>query len=1356
MHSVCRIPRILLSCSLAVVLATSSLALAGKPADVDPLPLPADGRVGVIDKPIDIRLQHGHFDPARVLPPLPPSLISRDRQPEGPAYYLVQLDGPIRQATRARLEAAGASIMDYVPDFAYIVRMDSRGVENARAIAGMRWIGIYEPGFRLSSELMGHALFSSPDADALPLIVRAFRNEPAQQVAAQLSGLGVHVKNAFADAGGGAIFEVVATPDQLFDMSGIMAVAWIERELEPALANSVARSNTIMRQDAVEGTLGLYGSGQVVAIGDSGLDTGDPATIHQDFADRVIGGTWGPGNCGTWADNNSHGTHVAGSSAGSGALSGADIPGQDYSGSHAGIAPEAELFIWSFCNNFSGLPQAAPYADYYGALYASNSRLRVNNNSWGYTSNFGEYNTFTRETDRFVADFPDMVLVYAAGNDGRDGNSDGVVDSTSINMPSTAKNVISVGASENLRDTGGYNPGGACSTWGNCWSADYPADPINSDRISDDEYGIAAFSGRGPTLSNRIKPDVVAPGTNIVSARNYSSGSGWGVYNADYLYMGGTSMASPLVAGAAAVVREFYEVHHGVTTPSAALVKATLINGAVDMTPGQYGGEPTQEVLRRPDRSQGFGRVHMEDSLVYVNDRELYFHEHAGLETDDSFQIVFHTSAGGAPFRATLAWSDREGTEAAHGALVNDLDLEVLTPGGALHPGNVTLTGGPADRDNNVEVLELPGEDGEFTITVRGFNVPQGPQPFALVVSYQATTDPRGDLEGMVESSGNLLADATISAAGPFSRATLSDTTGEYNMKLDVGSYDVTASRFRFVSQTVNNIQIDEDETVQLNFDLAPASAVLLEGTVSDAQTGWPLYARIDVNDDPDGPYWSDPETGTYSFSVPSDTVFSLTVTSLVPGYAPDSFDAGPLTADEVIDVQLFADSESCTAPGHAFDGQVNGDCQPPATGGLIVGQVFDSEVNEINGASIDHEDGPTATSAMVGGPDGDAFYAVFSPAGEWELEASAQGYDTSLTTVEVTSGETVRHDFVLSEPNPPVLVEYCTEPNLAIPDNNPAGVDSIVNVPDNAQLIGVSAYVRGLHTWVGDLRVRLTHPDGATSVLMIDRPGIPPSDFGCGNDDFDVWLDDFGTDGPVEDQCFTPPALRGHAMPNEPMSAFNDLSAQGNWTLNISDNAADDTGTLHEWCLELGLPSYRIGGTVAGLSGSGLVLQNNGGDDLDIEANGSFSFATTLPDGAAYDVTVLTDPASPNQSCSVTNGSNTVDGEDVINIGVNCVTHQFSIGGNVTGLEGSGLVLQNNNDDDLPITVDGSFTFGNALDDGSSYDVTVLSQPEAPDQFCLVGNGTGTLSGDNVDDIVVDCVLDLMFHDRFEMPPLP
>lgn len=168
--------------------------------------------------------------------------------------------------------------------------------------------------------------------------------------------------------------------------------------------------------------------------------------------------------------------------------------------------------------------------------------------------------------------------------------------------------------------------------------------------------------------------------------------------------------------------------------------------------------------------------------------------------------------------------------------------------------------------------------------------------------------------------------------------------------------------------------------------------------------------------------------------------------------------------------------------------------------------------------------------------------------------------------------------------------------------------------------------------------------------------------------------------------------------------------------------------------------PTYTIGVTVSGLSGVGLVLQNNAGDNLPVNASGSVSFATALNEGASYSVSILTQPSTPTQTCSVTNGSGTVAKTNITTVTVNCVTNTYSVGGNVSGLSGSGLVLQNNGGGNLAISADGSYTIAASALSGTTYSVSVLTQPSSPTQTCTVSNASGTLGGANVTNINVAC----------------
>jgi len=168
---------------------------------------------------------------------------------------------------------------------------------------------------------------------------------------------------------------------------------------------------------------------------------------------------------------------------------------------------------------------------------------------------------------------------------------------------------------------------------------------------------------------------------------------------------------------------------------------------------------------------------------------------------------------------------------------------------------------------------------------------------------------------------------------------------------------------------------------------------------------------------------------------------------------------------------------------------------------------------------------------------------------------------------------------------------------------------------------------------------------------------------------------------------------------------------------------------------------AFSIGGAVNGLLGSGLVLQNNGADDLSVAANGVFTFPRELATGARYSVTVRTQPENPIQACTVANGSGTVGGSDVTTVVVSCNASDFTIGGVVAGLAGSGLTLRNNGTDELAIHSNGSFVFPTALPNGASYSVDIAAQPTDPGQTCRVSNGSGLVRDNNVTDIAVNCV---------------
>jgi alpha-tubulin suppressor-like RCC1 family protein len=167
---------------------------------------------------------------------------------------------------------------------------------------------------------------------------------------------------------------------------------------------------------------------------------------------------------------------------------------------------------------------------------------------------------------------------------------------------------------------------------------------------------------------------------------------------------------------------------------------------------------------------------------------------------------------------------------------------------------------------------------------------------------------------------------------------------------------------------------------------------------------------------------------------------------------------------------------------------------------------------------------------------------------------------------------------------------------------------------------------------------------------------------------------------------------------------------------------------------------TFTIGGSVSGLAGTGLVLQDNGADNLPISQDGTFLFPTALASGTSYAVTVLTQPSNPAQTCAVTFGGTGMATSNVVIVRVACNTNTFTIGGNVSGLSGAGLVLQNNGGNNLSISANGSFTFSTPVNRGSGYNVTILTQPSTPTQNCSVKNGFGASITGNVTNIQVAC----------------
>ncbi len=163
----------------------------------------------------------------------------------------------------------------------------------------------------------------------------------------------------------------------------------------------------------------------------------------------------------------------------------------------------------------------------------------------------------------------------------------------------------------------------------------------------------------------------------------------------------------------------------------------------------------------------------------------------------------------------------------------------------------------------------------------------------------------------------------------------------------------------------------------------------------------------------------------------------------------------------------------------------------------------------------------------------------------------------------------------------------------------------------------------------------------------------------------------------------------------------------------------------------------FMIGGMVSGVVGTGMVLEDNLADDLTITGNGTFTFKTAVT--GPFSVTIKTQPSAPIQTCTVANGTGTASA-NVTTVQINC-NSGLQLSGTISGLIGSGMVLQNNGGGNFSVSGTGNvaFTFGTAITAGTTYAVTVLTQPSNPTQNCFVANGTGTVAG-NVTNVQITC----------------
>lgn len=487
--------------------------------------------------------------------------------------------------------------------------------------------------------------------------------------------------------------------------------------------------------------LALDGRGVIVGIVDTGLDSGDLGNLHPDLRGRIAGlinrpldPSWEPIAARPGADdgpadvNRGHGTFVTGSVVGTGAAS---------HGTKRGVAPAATAVVQAIEQWVDVKPsEQSRFADgYYLAgrpldlrelFEVADARgARIHVNAWG-DAVAGAYTDDAHEVDLFLSEHPEHLILFASGNLGSDPDRDRTPEGTTVYAPACAKNVVAVGATEGPTAGVGERRG---------WAAfenearRYPHPADRADQVSGEPDRIALLTSTGPTPDGRRKPDLCAPGTNLVGLRSLvSSDVGNGIASPQpfYCYRSGTSIAVGVVGGGAALVLQGWRRIR--RNPSGVGLKALLMMGAA---PVLRRGSTTGE--HEDPQACGWGRLDVGGSLSSGPEHRAWLADSVreSADTGDRHDWTLRVPSGGGRVRIALAWYD-----APDPMLIDDLDLAVADPAGAVSWGNhAQARPGQPDAVHTVEVVDLPDAvDGLYRIEVLGRRVMTGPRRFALAV----------------------------------------------------------------------------------------------------------------------------------------------------------------------------------------------------------------------------------------------------------------------------------------------------------------------------------------------------------------------------------------------------------------------------------------------------------------------------------------------------------------------------------------------------------------------------------------------------------------------------------------------
>ncbi|HXI93363.1 MAG TPA: S8 family serine peptidase [Blastocatellia bacterium] len=656
---------------------------------------------------------------------------------------VIQFAGPIKRRWIDALRATGAEIVGYVPNYAYIIRGAQNELARVAALdAGrdsdearpIRWMGRLLPVQKLDPEFTDETLAGTgTSVDAEVELIDSADSKAAIETINRLAMSVNHEPRRFLNF---VVLSITVSAERLLEIASLDQVLFAgpasEMKLQDERSAQIVAGNLNADGTQPNGPgymswLALKGldaqSDFVIDFTDSGLDRGstEDSLLHPDFLDSALQSR--VAYCINYADDGrkddrrGHGTIVASVAGGRGASLREDTPGYMYG---SGVDPGARLGASRIFDQSGKMSGQLRFTNVASAAYSAGAR--ISNNSWGNSSNgydaaAQEFDSLVRDARPSAPDNQEMTFVFSAGNFGAGGH---------VSSPGTAKNVISVAASENYRPEGidscNLDGGGNIG-------------PDGADNVQD----ILRYSSGGPTSDGRAKPDITAPGTHIYGAASQAPGffgdglcPGVGLFQPPnqtlYTWSSGTSLAAPHISGAASLTRRFFVARNLLgdsRPPSPAMTKAYLLNSASYLSGENAGGS-------LPGERQGWGLANLSRAFDGAK-RELVDQTRLFTESGQTFEIQGSIADRSAPLRVTLVWTDAPGSLIGP-AIVNDLDLEITIGGVTVYRGNrfageYSIAGGEPDRLNNVESIYLPsgaipmGIQGNFTVTVRAANI---------------------------------------------------------------------------------------------------------------------------------------------------------------------------------------------------------------------------------------------------------------------------------------------------------------------------------------------------------------------------------------------------------------------------------------------------------------------------------------------------------------------------------------------------------------------------------------------------------------------------------------------------------